>query len=176
MKCFLAAHGTGKTTLINEIKRKKVPIFVTEGFARPIKKVFSEFIPKEDRVDYFHIEQALNFELMLTTQRSYYDQNVLSTRSLFDSLIFGRILGWSSSEQEGRVKEELRAERIKAFFYLPIEFPIEDDGVRYDADLQRLYDKEIHSIVEEYNLHDRLHIIEGSIEERVSQLIPLLND
>lgn len=169
MKCFLAAHGTGKTTLTKEIVKVKKDIYVTDAFSRPIKKASARTGLSELQI------QVLNFELMIWAQENYYNQNVLTTRSLFDSIIFARLLTPELpilSEIEDIVRRDKG--KIESIFYLPIEFPLVDDGIRYGSELQRLYDNEIHNLVREFDLYDKMYTISGSLEKRLSQILLLL--
>lgn len=166
MKCFLAAHGTGKTTLANEIKKRRKDIYVTDAFSRPIKKAASRISISELQSQY------LNFELMRWAQNNYYDQNVLTTRSLFDSIIFARLLTPALDildEIIDEVKEN--KDRIEKIFYLPIEFEMENDGIRYDQDFQKKYDEQIHYLIQEFELYEQIILIKGPLEVRVEQIL-----
>lgn len=169
MNCFLAAHGTGKTTLAREIVKRKDGLYVTDAFARPIKRAAAKTGLSDEQV------QVLNFELMMWAQENYYDQNVLTTRSLFDSIIFARLLT-PDLPFLPEIEEHVRMNkgRIKNIFYLPIEFPFVDDGVRYGAKLQLAYDEEIKKLVREYDLWNIVHRISGTVDERLNQILTLL--
>lgn len=175
MKCFLAAHGTGKTTLANAVKSVRKDIYVTDGFNRAIKNADQKLSALRDEKRFTGLQvQYLNFELMRWAQKNYYGQNVLTTRTLFDSLIFNKLLtpDLSIEEIEDEVVENI--DKIEAVFYLPIEFELKEDGVRFGRDLQIAYDKEIHHLLTDYQLYSKTFVIRGREEERLEQILALL--
>ena len=55
------------------------------------------------------------------------------------------------------------------YFYIPIEFKLEDDGVRFtDIDLQKKVDKELKKSIKKYNL--KVTKLTGSVEDRIKQI------
>ena len=55
------------------------------------------------------------------------------------------------------------------YFYIPIEFELEDDGVRFvDFELQKKVDEELKKSIEKYNI--KTTKLTGSVEERIEQI------
>jgi hypothetical protein len=55
------------------------------------------------------------------------------------------------------------------YFYLPIEFELEDDGVRFvDVELQKKVDEELQKSIKKYNI--KVTKLTGSVEDRIKQI------
>lgn len=55
-------------------------------------------------------------------------------------------------------------------FYLPIEFPIEDDGIRStDPEFQRKIDERYKNVLNEWDI--KHEVISGSIEDRLQKIL-----
>ncbi len=175
MKCFLGAHGTGKTTLIQEIRKRRANYYVTDAFSRPIREASSKLVKEAQGELTLFQQQILNFELMMWAQENYYNYDfVITTRSLFDSLIFARLLTPGVSTLDIQRHLSLNKHKITKIFYLPIEFPLQQDGIRFGSELQKAYDVEIYKLIKEFDLRNVVYL-SGSVEERMKQLLPHLN-
>lgn len=136
LNVLVGAHGTGKSTLLQELKGK-VPYYVTDGFSRPIKESFDGY-GFQDEKDF---QQDVINTISLWAWDNYLNQNVISARSLVDVIVYSKYFypHWNYNsyirnfqENKGKVN----------FFYLPIEFDLIGDGVRFqDKALQVEIDK-----------------------------------
>lgn len=181
--CLLGAQGTGKSTLINLFK-DKVPVI--DNVAR---KVIASGGASNESGTAASQKQIFNDYIEVLDQENY-----LSTRSVIDVLAYTAYLGqkckvnWldqKSQEKYGSLLYELEEERreVKSWLeknpdvvicYVPVEFEIEEDGIR---SVNKKYQQEIDNIMRglfERYIKDGLieygYIIKGTIEERRKQL------
>ncbi len=161
---LVGAHGTGKTTLLEQIKGK-VPYFITDGFSRPVKRSL-EFLEIDNR---FYIEQKIIDELTLWAWNSYIDQDVISTRSIVDTIVYHEF--YLRKKIDSKFYSEFQKNKDKVrFFYIPIEFELVKDNVRFsDVNDQKEIDRLLKLFLIEHNIN--FITLSGSIEERKTQLI-----
>ena len=164
MIALIGAHGTGKTTLTRAFALKHPEITISDGSSRPMKE-----IAKTLGLSKQQYQEANNIFAIHRHKQNIWQKNYFTTRTLIDNYIYCRLAGWYS--MAFKVKDvffQSKIEKIK-YFYLPIEFDIEDDGVRFtDPEFQKAFDEEIHMIVKYYNL--KMVKLTGSIEDRIKQL------
>ena len=169
MNIVVGSHGVGKTTLLEQVRRVEKGIFVTDAFSRPLSRVVKKHKLSED------CNQDLNNELMMWATDFYLNQNVLSTRSIIDSIAYTRL--YLPEKDTSLLEEKLReiSSKIEHIFYIPIEFEIENDGVRpQDKELQKKDDLLLLSIIEEFGLSDRIRTISGSRDQRLFTILQYL--
>ena len=164
MRAIIGAHGTGKTTLTRAIAKKHPHITISDGSSRAMK-----VIARELGLTTKQYQQANNIFAEHRHKQNIWQKNYFTTRTLIDNFIYCRLAGWH--EMAFKVRDtylKSNYEKIK-YFYLPIEFEIEDDGVRSsDVNFQKAFDDEIHLFFKYYNI--KLIKVTGSIEERVAQI------
>ena len=163
------AQGTGKTTLINALK-KVYPFFDIQK--EPVRSV----IKKKENVNFADKEKQL---IILEKQRNFLQDNiaVLTDRCPLDSLSYTKMLrdeGLSNIDDElfeyiwQQSAGILESDLIDIMILLPIEFPLIDDGFRVMDDKQQ---KKVQRIMEDYAteflLGDTIIVPHGSVEERV---------
>ncbi len=174
MNLIIGAHGVGKTTLLNDIKNRNTCLtreyFITDAFARPIRRVSDKYNLSKECV------QDLNTELMLWAT-DYYLQfdKVLSSRSLIDSIVYTKL--FLPNFDLSNVEEKLREikKNIKYIFYIPIEFELKSDGVRFpDIELQKNCDKLLLETVNKFSLNDKLISLSGTPTERLVKILKYL--
>jgi len=162
------SHGVGKTTLAKALAKrlnfKYIPDIVRE---EAIKKgfVINENTPPE--VQLWLVSRQ--WELENTTP-----ENWVADKSLFDFLIYGEIV--LKNENVLNVIREMvtRNANYDFVFYLPIEFPLELDGVRsenlrFQKDVDSRYRKKLKELGVKYI------VLSGSVEERVEKALKYLN-
>lgn len=161
---LIGAHGTGKTTLC-KVVRELNNIAIRDGISRPMKACRN----KLNLTPYQ--EQAIINELTFF----YWDYNkdfkdLILTRSPLDCEVYSRVFGWNdlADECEERIlKSGILEEEDVRWFYIPIEFSIEDDGVRFtDVEFQKKIDLEMQNIIKKYKIN--ITVLSGSVEERVN--------
>jgi hypothetical protein len=170
MIILVGSHGTGKTTLLKEYK-KKYGMNIRDGVSRPVRKVTNQFGLNG------YIEQKLINELTYF----YFDYNkdipnLGMTRSVFDNIIYSEVFGWNDLRDESIERfKSLDLSGVK-FVYIPIMFDIEDDGVRYtDKELQLKVDKAMRYYLDYFNI--KYYTIKSNVlEERIEQLHEIVNN
>lgn len=170
MKIYLiGAQGTRKTTLLNEIKERKLlpsdSILISEVARNLITQYKVEVNEKSTPAVQswiFNIYQYLFIE----------NSSFVSDRSLLDVLAYTKnICPVTYQQQISLVRDFLWREKERRtnslYFYLPIEFSIVEDGVR---SIDTFYQKQIDFSIRE--LVDYLNIptiqLTGTVEQRIN--------
>lgn len=160
---FTGAHGTGKTTLVKLLARhpefKKFKIF--DGVGRYIhgkKKKWSDK-RKQHYFDWYYV------------RKHYFTKNFIASRGLYDTFAYSRVMvdPWYHWWLFNWGFKHIYYDHV---FYLPVEFDIEDDGLRYDEVLQEVINSDIQLILDFY--HVPYHTIEGTVEERYASICKIL--
>lgn len=169
---LIGSHGTGKTTLCKAIKEAcGEKVVIRDGISRPMKKC-------KDKLGLSsYQEQAIINELTFF----YWDYNkdfdtLISTRSPLDCEVYSRVFGWNelANECSERILESgiINDDEVK-WLYIPIEFELEDDGVRFtDVELQKRIDDEMKQIINKYDI--KYITLTGSVEDRLNTLLKLI--
>jgi nicotinamide riboside kinase len=164
MYILIGAHGVGKTTLLNAIREKHPQFYVTDGFSRPVKKVKDKLGLNKEQ------EQEIINELTLWAFQNYITSDiVISGRSPIDAIIYTNVYCPRLSISNILETFLKLKDKIKGVFYIPIEFPLVDDGVRFsNQGDQILIDK---LILDFLNTHQIQYVqLTGSVEERLNQI------
>lgn len=162
MNILIGAHGTGKTTLTEEIKKIKPDIYITDGFSRPSKSIKNIL-----KLDNYQEQVIINELTKWNWLNNLRNVNYLSTRSIIDCIVYSRILGFDELSDNciNVWNDHFEKSDIK-LFYIPIEFEIEDDGIRFmDKSFQLEVDRGIRDFIKSYHL-DKIDV-RGNIKERV---------
>lgn len=167
MIILLGSHGTGKTSLLAELKRLRPDLYITDGFSRPIHDALSNISehlsPKS--------EQILINELSCWSWRNNLDNRVyVSSRSVIDCYVYSSVFEWSDlSTKMLQFYHQYTPTSVK-YFYIPIEFPIEDDGVRFmNTELQIRVDILLREFIQQNNLP--ITTLSGTLSERLFTLL-----
>ena len=169
MKIAIAgAHGVGKTTfakgLAKELNLNYIYDVVRE---EAVKKgfVINENTPPE--VQLWLV--CRQWELETITHESW-----VADKSLFDYLVYGEII-LKDNDFRKIIREMVkRNARYDSVFYLPIEFPMELDGVRSeDENFRKEVDRRYKKTLEELGV--KYIILSGSPQERIKQALEHLN-
>ena len=164
--CFVGAHGTGKSTILEALKNK-LDIPVIEGNSRKYIKNYE--------VDRNDIIQNLVAEDLYTQiyKKILSNQNAIFSRSPVDTFSYSIVNNLSPYMQE------LWKERIKdlsqniVYFYTPIEFDLIDDGVRgSDREHQNEVDLTMSNTLKELSL--RFHVVIGTADNRLKTVEELI--
>ena len=165
---FTGAQGTGKTTILNEMRNKGYEVITEvvrnlskkgvkinkDGDERGQKKIFDEYV-----------------KLFNSAPEGF-----VSDRGLVDVVSYTIYLS-----KCGKVSEKFANKQLKdlgkfltehpnyVYCYFPIEFDIADDGVRdLDKEFQNEINKIILSILAGYNMS--FIVISGTVEERMAKI------
>lgn len=165
MKIAIAgAHGVGKTTFAKALaKRLKLNYIFDVVREEAVKKgfVINESTPPE--VQLWLV--CRQWELEKTTPESW-----IADKSLFDYLVYGEIVLKDDNFKKIIRKIVKRNARYDPVFYLPIEFPMELDGVRSeDENFQKEVDRRYRKTLKELGI--KYIILSGSPEERINQAL-----
>ena len=165
---LVGAHSTGKTTLLQALKLKHKELIIKDGISRPIHKCSAKLglYPEET--------QTLISELTQFIWESDKDiPNLCQTRSPLDCISYSKALGYKQLTKEGESYLSSWAINNTIFCYIPIEFPIVDDGVRpTDVEFQKKIDDNLKFYLDLYKI--KYERISGTIEERVLQIENIL--
>ncbi|PIU42974.1 MAG: hypothetical protein CO034_00565 [Parcubacteria group bacterium CG_4_9_14_0_2_um_filter_35_11] len=161
---IVGSHSVGKTTLAKHLAQRLncnyIPDIVRE---EAVKKGFTinENTPPE--VQLWLV--ARQWELETVTPESW-----VADKSLFDYVVYGDLVLKDEDVKKVIRKIVQRVVRYDFVFYLPIEFPMEEDGIRsIDPEFQKEIDRRFRKCLDEFNI--KYIVLSGSIEERVKQAL-----
>ena len=168
MKIICAAHGTGKTTLLKALKTIEPEYYTTDGYSRPVKKI-KNLINLSD-VN----EQIVINELTIWAFDNYLTQkNVISGRSPIDAIVYSNLLFPEIDTTEMEQDFIAQLHLVEKIFYIPIEFDIEDDGMRFiDKQFQKDIDLAILAFYKKHNI--QTIVLTGSVENRINEMVKYL--
>lgn len=181
--CLLGTQGTGKTTLLNQFSSQ---YYVIDNIARNVISKGGKSNQNGDTKT-----QKLIFNDYISTLQYY--KHYLSTRSMIDVCAYTyylyknkHVTNLGTLIEKIKLYFELKREihKTKSWFennpdcvicYIPIEFDIENDGVR---SIDTKYQKDIDTIMkyffDNFNLRNK-YIIKGSIYQRTEQLYHIID-
>jgi len=172
---FSGAPGVGKSTVVNELA-KKIPANLTTAIvtdvARTLVKGGVKINGESEYEDYLAF-LAVRFKDMLqaTADVMFYE------RTLLDVLVFMQLNGHASGWLEKLTRElvQWQLSQFTIYFYIPIEFNAQNDGVRIaDPAVNRKVDEITLRLLKEYR--PDFVTLTGSVEERVGQAYAKLNE
>lgn len=176
MNYFCGSHGTGKSTLIEEILKVN-PDFVTmEGLSRPLEKGLRksgfDFDQKKKQIIHNEVELSLN-------EFSHKVRGGIATRSLIDQIIYSQVVDPLVDTTDLEIAFKRQCVYIEKIFYIPIEFPLIEDGVRtgmwFDPVIQlEIQEKMMVFLLKHIALgllsNQQIVFLRGSVEERMKTL------
>jgi len=162
----VGAHGTGKTTVCREIAQKLkynyIPDVVAEAFR--LNFTINEETPPESQ---FWI-LSKQIELERNTPAPW-----IMEKSLWDNVIYG---SFSIKDKEVlSVIEKIVEANAKydIVFYLPIEFPIPDDGLRsLNVEFQKFVDGKMLEYLKSHGI--KYHTLTGDNDKRVNSAVKII--
>lgn len=160
--------GTGKTTLVNDLHKKlhhKDYVLLPEVARLMIGKGYK-------------LDLGVTPELEILMAQYQQDQEKgekwIADRCLIDILAYCIVLFPENYILEKSIRNFLKDSPYDLVVYVPIEFSIEDDGVRItDIDFQKRVDEEIKNIV--FTDYKDVLEVRGSREERVEKILKVIN-
>lgn len=177
MNYFLGSHGTGKSTLVDEILKLN-PSFVTmEGLSRPLEKGLRksgfDFDQKKKQIIHNEVELSLNVF-------SHKVRGGIATRSLIDQIIYSQVVDSTVCTTDLEIAFKNQCEYIEKIFILPIEFPLQEDSVRTGMWFDPVIQKDIQEKMEKFLLKhidlgylniNQVIFLRGTVEKRMETLI-----
>lgn len=165
------AHGTGKTTLLQEMVSK----YEITPLTKTIRTFWAdrgisdfEKLPPEVR-NVFQKHLLLN---QIEREDGQWHEGFITDRSVLDYMGY-TVISSDMSGVDKRVFEQLVKERLKqydAFIYFPVEFPAEPEYLRAHPELQQKVADVLESYLEKWLSKDQYCIVSGSVEERMAQV------
>ena len=170
------AHGTGKTTILKDLENDLMleydisPVFNTSN----ARKLFEMGVKINDKGDDF-----VQYVVQASHVSRFAEKNWFADRCVIDGFAYMEA-AWRKKLISSRCWDVVYT-LMEAFiplytqiFYIPIEFKMEDDGIRkVDEEYQKEIDNYITHVARN---HNNITIINGSREERRAKIIKFLDD
>lgn len=165
---FSGSQGVGKTTLVNELKKK--PQFTKYKFFTERSKYLSEMgVPLNDK-------STFKGQIMFMAERAreLMEPNMITDRSSIDVTAFTE-----TSDIDVRHKAGLSfllfelAKEYDIIFYVPPVIKMKDNGIRHtDLKYRKLIDENIRILLNNPALKDKVYIIQKTkLKDRVDEVI-----
>jgi len=169
MKIVIAgSHGTGKTTLARLLARLLDLPLLPDVAVEAHQKGFAinENTPLETQ--FWMFAKQLEYERML-------GDKFIGDKCLIDYSVYGDIV-LNHDPAKRMLAELIRPNaRYDFIFYLPIEFPIEDNKIRsLDPDFQLAVDRHYLEILNSWGL--AYATLSGSVQDRLAQALEIINE
>ena len=167
------AHGTGKTTLLNRVKKEMPTLNIVTGVARDCP-----FNINEDTT--FKSQEWIFREQVKRELAVPINEITISDRTVYDQLAY---IAYAYNKGNITDDELKLLEKYISYWgftysyiiYIPIEFEMEKDGVRSeDVEFRNEIDQLVQNMLEEYVCDERKCVIKGTEDERYNQLKDLL--
>jgi thymidylate kinase len=182
---FVGAHGTGKTTLVKALSEHITSLDIRCSITPEVPRIVCE--NARDLAFFRRGNNSLLKQTVLLVGQPVYENGpsagnesvLLCDRAILDHWAYTRHSFMQELESENVLQplDNLVAKHCSSYnfiFYVPIEFAPQDDGTREsDHDFQRAIDEEIRELLKTYNL--TYHTINGTVPERVTQVMSVLN-
>jgi nicotinamide riboside kinase len=176
---FAGTHGTGKTTLLDQLKEiysNNDSFGYITGIARKIIKKGYPLNAEANTESYIHY---INDQLIAESNISDY-KLFISDRTLLDPLAYAL----TNRELPRPYIQDyfidmikniwlLEKERYDLYIYFPIEFPLVYNGVSpLDEEYRKAVDRMIHRLLKEYSIN--FVIISGDMNERKKRILDII--
>lgn len=168
------ASGVGKTTVVKEVASevsRGYEVLLSQDVARSLAGRGVRINTESQTDDYLaFLTLRLHDLLYLRSDLVIFD------RTLLDVLVFmklnGHAQGWLKALTSELVQWQMN--ELSLYFYIPIEFEAEQDGIRIvDPDVNRQVDRITLDLLREYR--PDFITLTGSIPERVNLVLELLS-
>lgn len=170
---FTGASGVGKSTLVERLQKLYPHLFRPQNFTRPMHSALG-FPTNSDITN----EVQFATTAFMTYQIITHD-DIIYDRCTVDSLVYTQLAKNITDEQYKYHLESFKSifENLEDayYFYIPIEFELEEDGIRSkDIEFQKKTDKLIKEFLIENDIN--FYEITGTVEERMTKILKILGD
>jgi hypothetical protein len=176
MHYFLGSHGTGKSTLCDEILKINPHFVVMEGLSRSLNLGFKQvgFTPNEKNKQI--ILNDLSLQLHNFTHKV---GNGIATRSLIDQIIYNNVVSPDLNVKHLQHQWDRDRDYTGYIFVTPIEFPLQLDDARVGLWSDPKIQMKIEEDMEEFLLNQidagyisrqQVVYLTGSVKERIEKL------
>lgn len=175
---IIGTFGVGKTTLLKELA--KLPEFKDYHI---VKETAREYL-ESNNLDINDVnadpEQLYQFQKECLKNQWHEEQHnkFLSDRSVYDSLAYSKLNLSDDKYQELIESVDLNSYKYDLIFYIPIEYPMSqediDDNRSPDEDYRARVDREILAQALAHFRPTHIHIITGSVSQRVERVLEVL--
>lgn len=169
------AHSVGKTTLINQI---------VEHFSK--KNVVFDLIPDASRIAYklgfaTNEETTIDSEMWIFSKHIEMEMtsgdNYITDKCFVDLLAYAEFI-FEKNKNFLEILRDIAAKRARKYdliLYIPVEIPLENDGVRsMDPGFRDAVDEKINIILKDFKLESKT--IKGNRDERIEKAIKLIEE
>lgn len=155
---FTASHGCGKTSLANHFPNR-----IDEIARTVINKLWSPDKMKQEQWDEFQQEVM---DKQIEAELNMWD--FISDRSVIDVLAYATRFCTPKKLRalKDQAEEHMKNNPYDIVFYIPIEFPLEKDWLRFeDEHYQEIIDLQILKYLKRYKI--KYITVSGTIEQRL---------
>lgn len=163
------SHSVGKTTLIEEF------IKLNPDYT-PVTQQIRRFVAKHDIKDlYNERSETLQFMYLYNHLMEINElDKFITDRTTIDNFAYYLELNDDKYHDIYRSIVEESLSNYDVICYIPIEFELEEDGFRFDGNMQSRIDDIILDILEDFEID--YVTISGTVEERLEKLNNVLRD
>lgn len=168
---IIGSHGVGKTTLIQRLK----VIYPNHNFIDEVARDLQLKIGKSTRD--MNDEEKSKFQLQ--AMQIQIDQEKQFDNYISDHCAISYLPYSADLPIYGQLKKMIRDNYLSnlkqlKIIYIPIEFGLENDGLRFTNDeYQQYIDETLIDLIHKYNL--KYTTIKGTVEERLEQIKQIIN-
>lgn len=173
----IGTHGTGKTTLIKRIgELTELPVIHER--ARSVARDWGytpATVPEERALEY-QLEVIMQ---QVGAETAYHKCGFVSDRSVIDNLAYlsSRLPEGATPFNNGTYRQHfsyanMRMEHYDMLLYIPVMFPLPDDGERHtDLGYQKVIDETVRKLVRDFNLSEKLYVLRSEgVENRIEEV------
>jgi nicotinamide riboside kinase len=169
---IIGSHGVGKTTLIKRLKLLYQELNFIDEVARNLQIKYGKSTRNmnDDEKSKFQLE-AMQTQIDLENKHDDY----ISDHCAISYLPYSTELP-VYSELKAKIRDQyLPILRELKIIYIPIEFELENDGLRFTTnEYQQYIDETLVDLLHKYNL--KYITISGTIEERLEQIAKIIRN
>lgn len=164
---FTGASGVGKSTLVEKFLKEHPEYYRPPSFSRPMNSFLGMPLNEESTHESQYATTAFMAHQIITHENLIYD------RGIPDCLIYTKASKNISKNQYKKHKKDFMPifEKVNMLhFYIPIEFEMEEDGVRsLDEEYRRKTDKSMKKFLDKNDIF--YETLTGTVDERYEQML-----